>query len=662
MTRPINFRQILPLVFLLSSPAAATAPDGVYISAIETHGPGCPDGSVTAGLSNDGQALTLIFDEYAIDHVGTFPDGSHDVQSSSCDVDIALHAPEGWIWGVVSTQIRGYAWLEEGAYASLYARIQAGSGSSTDNISMGNIRVQGTRNAFDDLVQMNHDIDVASVHWSDCSQREYPLRFSTRANVGTILEDYYGYFSVDSFDTSITQEYNISWKRCSDQVPDSRGNNLQGEWQQTNGNDYLILGWTEYQCTSNSGIIRYTPYTGFSNGDTGQQNGYGGADLQCSSSSTKSFRVFAASGSSSMKYNRNNETLSYNGKSFKKVDRGVQIASTKPGHLAGQWKDGNRTMTLDWDRGTCGTGEDDYEHYSYDKPNSNGNFVVECLRKNNKSYPKPIRFSPGANSIAGWVLAEGKIRWISNDWSLWYRNINTTPSGGEVPPPGDTVNAGPFQEPSGPSLNVSGGSNQQVEPGDSIAPVTVTSSYPIGRSSEVRILANDCDWIDLDWDFDELVLTGQAPSGSFAPCEIEVLASAWGKETNSHTIRFSERTGPVAGEWAGTWHTTLSNGVTGVLTFPWDKGSCPDGSSKEVYTEFVIKWSTGYEQRGGADLHCNNGKLDIYFVGGWLRYGSVRDNGKMKWDNAPYKRSCRRSWGRTSCSTSWANQTVTWSR
>ena len=87
--------------------------------------------------------------------------------------------------------------------------------------------------------------------------------------------------------------------------------------------------------------------------------------------------------------------------------------------------------------------------------------------------------------------------------------------------------------------------------------------------------------------------------------------------------------------WAGSWVTSFGD-LTASLTFPWSKGLCSRGDRMETYTEFVLTWSTGEVERGGADLICADGSLNLYFVAGRLLHGKVqRSKGTMTWEGAP---------------------------
>jgi hypothetical protein len=107
--------------------AVSTSP-ALAKSRIQTHdvraieAQGCPDGSFSVVTSPDGSALSVLFDNFAVN--GTEANGGF--ARMTCAMEIPLRLPEGYSLGVYQMDYRGFAHLAEKQRAEL--RVDYGTG------------------------------------------------------------------------------------------------------------------------------------------------------------------------------------------------------------------------------------------------------------------------------------------------------------------------------------------------------------------------------------------------------------------------------------------------------------------------------------------------------------------------------------------------------
>jgi hypothetical protein len=164
---PALFSTLLAIGLLTVSTtsfAQETVPENVGISEIIHAGSGCPQGTVATYISEDKQAMTLIFDSYNV-QVGV---GQSAQVSKSCNIKLKLTAPAGWSYGIVSADFRGYANLDAGVIGEQSATYRFGPARWAD---AGTMRLTGAVSA--DYVNSTN-ADSSAVQWSPCNRNKIP--------------------------------------------------------------------------------------------------------------------------------------------------------------------------------------------------------------------------------------------------------------------------------------------------------------------------------------------------------------------------------------------------------------------------------------------------------------------------------------------------------
>lgn len=242
-------------------------PAGVTINQLNYGGTGCPSGSVGVLLAEDAQALTLLFDDYAIESTGSGGGPSAAANSfdrrgpsqpgrpgaggrpghggggrpgpggggnpghgggrpgsgggggqgpkneKSCTVQLSLNAPAGWAYSLMAVQIRGYAHIDAGAWGTQSAAYRIGTNGGQRELSR--LRIDGP---YDDDYQQVFDLPIKNLQWSACTAGMKGLRLDTRIMVNT-PKNTTALMTVDSMDGSLSQEYSVIWRRCEGNDP-----------------------------------------------------------------------------------------------------------------------------------------------------------------------------------------------------------------------------------------------------------------------------------------------------------------------------------------------------------------------------------------------------------------------------------------------------------
>jgi len=188
-------------------PAEAPDPNELYFLDEITHGgTGCPQGTLAATISPDGQAVTVNFDAYVAE-VG--PETSPTVRKF-CDINLPLHIPPGWQYSLVELDYRGYLALDprvEARQTSEYY-FQGQQGPSFSSVWTG---PEDRDFDFTDII----GIETHNWAWSPCyEQRHLTLKTSMVLNNRRNRQGY-GLISTDSIDAEIYHVYSLSWRQCS---------------------------------------------------------------------------------------------------------------------------------------------------------------------------------------------------------------------------------------------------------------------------------------------------------------------------------------------------------------------------------------------------------------------------------------------------------------
>jgi hypothetical protein len=191
-------------------------PTQVQVSEFAYSGTGCPPGSVASDLSQDRQAMTLIFDKFGVETLGAESERL-ERDRKACQLSLKLQTPPGWQFTVFYMDFRGFASLDADTTGIHSTAYKLGTGPM---FNLGKFILTGPY--IDDYARIE-DMAVTAAPWSDCNDRQQRLVINTavavRSHNGSI-----GYMTLDSLDGVIAHSYGIAWRKC--------GPGGQGEGQQ----------------------------------------------------------------------------------------------------------------------------------------------------------------------------------------------------------------------------------------------------------------------------------------------------------------------------------------------------------------------------------------------------------------------------------------------
>lgn len=165
-------------------------------------GSGCPGGSVSATLSPDASALSLLFDSYQVEAGG---DSGKTFDRKSCNIAIPVHVPQGLSISVLAIDYRGYNHVPTGGRTDFNVEyFFAGTrGPSFQKSFSGPV---------DDDYLIHNQLTAQSIVWSACGadvnlRTNSSIRVTTRNNQQALA-------TVDTEDVSAAIVYQLQWRRC----------------------------------------------------------------------------------------------------------------------------------------------------------------------------------------------------------------------------------------------------------------------------------------------------------------------------------------------------------------------------------------------------------------------------------------------------------------
>lgn len=181
------------------------APGDFTIRSIVHAGTGCPAGSVAQNISPDGDAFTLLFDNF-IAEVG--PGISAREMRKNCQVLLDFDYPQGYQFALVDLQVRGFVSLDYNVNGlqktSFYYQGQAQTGS---------VELPFVGEVDEDYIS-EATIPYSNQMWSPCNAKR-PLNINTEVRINNSRNRRgTGLMTVDSVDGVVQHIYGIAWRRC----------------------------------------------------------------------------------------------------------------------------------------------------------------------------------------------------------------------------------------------------------------------------------------------------------------------------------------------------------------------------------------------------------------------------------------------------------------
>jgi hypothetical protein len=188
----------------VQSTAEVVPPGKITVDVVTVNGSGCPAGTAAVAVADDNTAFTVTYSNY------TAQAGSGSAPTDfrkNCQLNLRVHYPQGFTFGIAKADYRGFAHLPRGAKgmqrASYYFTGSSSTGTSTHNI---------TSPTSDDW-QFTDQTDVAEIVFAPCGMVRN-LNVNTEVRASTNPSNEPAFVSMDSTDGSFNTRYQFSWKHC----------------------------------------------------------------------------------------------------------------------------------------------------------------------------------------------------------------------------------------------------------------------------------------------------------------------------------------------------------------------------------------------------------------------------------------------------------------
>lgn len=182
-------------------------PDKIVIDVATVNGTGCPAGTAAVAVSPDNQAFTVTYSQYTAKvGIGAGPTDFR----MNCQINLKVHVPQGFTYGIASADYRGFASLAKGATALERARYYFQGNSPTDFAD------HTLKGPFGDDWQNTDSTEVGAIVYQPCGEfRNFNINTQLRVDAGTSdPKKTTSFITMDSTDGSITTTYHFAWKQC----------------------------------------------------------------------------------------------------------------------------------------------------------------------------------------------------------------------------------------------------------------------------------------------------------------------------------------------------------------------------------------------------------------------------------------------------------------
>lgn len=181
--------------------------DSFVIDIVTVNGSGCPPGSAAVAVAPDNTAFTVTYSTYLAQvGVGSKPTDFR----KNCQLNVLVHVPQGFTYGIARADYRGFASLAAGASAIQRSSYYFQGTPNTD------IRTHNFAGAMEDNWQTSDETDVSSMEMHPCgAMRTLNINTELRVNAGTSNPaNTTSFLAMDSTDGAINTVYHFHWKHC----------------------------------------------------------------------------------------------------------------------------------------------------------------------------------------------------------------------------------------------------------------------------------------------------------------------------------------------------------------------------------------------------------------------------------------------------------------
>jgi len=194
-------KTILAVAALVATGSFAHA-DDISLGLPGYGGNGCPAGSVSATLSPDQKALSLLFDQYQVEAGGS---SGKTFDRKSCNVAIPVHVPQGRSISILAVDYRGYNNLPSGGTSQFNVEYFFAGGR-------GPSFTKNYNGPLDSDYTISNQLTADALVWSGCGvdvnlRTNSSMRVATKKNAQALA-------TVDTEDVKAAIIYHLQWRAC----------------------------------------------------------------------------------------------------------------------------------------------------------------------------------------------------------------------------------------------------------------------------------------------------------------------------------------------------------------------------------------------------------------------------------------------------------------
>ena len=202
------------LLSVFASPVAAQGlvitdppPDAIVVEVVTVNGSGCRPGTAAVAVAPDNTAFTVTYSEYLAQvGVGANPTDFR----KNCQINVLVHAPQGFTFAIAKADYRGFASLARGANAVEKANYYFQGHTQAE------FRQHSLNGPYEENWLATDETEIAALVYRPCGERRL-LNINTelRVNKGSSnTRTTTSFITMDSMDGSLETIYHFHWKRC----------------------------------------------------------------------------------------------------------------------------------------------------------------------------------------------------------------------------------------------------------------------------------------------------------------------------------------------------------------------------------------------------------------------------------------------------------------
>jgi hypothetical protein len=166
-------------------------------------GTGCPAGSASATLTDDGSILSILFDSFTVEAGKTT---GRRIDRKNCALRIPVNVGQGYQVALLAFDYKGFAAIPYGASGQLNNSYNYIGGNTLRFNKRFQQGAMGNYSSKDEMIS-------TTLTWSPCG-RQIMLATNTDINVVANSSMQQTMLSVDSIDVTAGLLYKIQWRRC----------------------------------------------------------------------------------------------------------------------------------------------------------------------------------------------------------------------------------------------------------------------------------------------------------------------------------------------------------------------------------------------------------------------------------------------------------------